>query len=381
MTHFGKGLIDIANKARGRTPVRYEFEVIPFFAGELPSGIDRCMFCWERGTKTYVTDAETVNPTTHAVFWKQYLKQQSTLYKTGDKVGSKEYTFKVQTLGATEHDRKTVGKVRVDLAQFCSGDAEPEAHDVVLQLKPQGKLKISIKATWLRDERIDPDQMTEASFKSSELTGKRSVTEEQDLSGFDASASYPLPAPAAAPLPLNPPVPPPAPSVPAVVTAAIPADNAFATSKSHNNSQESLTDAQTAAHVSKGKGLSNMYQGVKGLVVKDKTKDMASSKLSQPGLAPAPLAPPQGPTPADLELAARERQKEAEAAKIQADQEQEKYQKMLAEITQRVRQEVEAEYSTQVHYVCCCIPVRSRPPKVMKEKLINTAKSAELPPV
>jgi hypothetical protein len=26
-------LVKIANKARGRTPLKYEFEVIPFFAG------------------------------------------------------------------------------------------------------------------------------------------------------------------------------------------------------------------------------------------------------------------------------------------------------------------------------------------------------------
>lgn len=32
--HAGRKLVDIAQKARGRTPFKYELEVIPFFAGE-----------------------------------------------------------------------------------------------------------------------------------------------------------------------------------------------------------------------------------------------------------------------------------------------------------------------------------------------------------
>ena len=31
----GRKVVDIAQKARGRVPLKYEFEIIPFFAGEL----------------------------------------------------------------------------------------------------------------------------------------------------------------------------------------------------------------------------------------------------------------------------------------------------------------------------------------------------------
>ncbi len=44
-------------------------------AGEIPNGVQRVLFAWERGTKLFVTDAETVNAATHAVFFKQYLRQ------------------------------------------------------------------------------------------------------------------------------------------------------------------------------------------------------------------------------------------------------------------------------------------------------------------
>jgi len=44
-------------------------------AGELPSGLEKVSFVWERGAKMFITDAEAVNPHTRAAFWKQYLRQ------------------------------------------------------------------------------------------------------------------------------------------------------------------------------------------------------------------------------------------------------------------------------------------------------------------
>jgi hypothetical protein len=75
--HKTRKLVDIAQKARGRTALKYELEVIPFFAGELPSGLEKVSFAWERGSKLFTTDAQPVNPHTRAVFWKQYLRQVS----------------------------------------------------------------------------------------------------------------------------------------------------------------------------------------------------------------------------------------------------------------------------------------------------------------
>lgn len=44
-------------------------------SGELPSGLERLSFVWERGHKVFATNAERVNPHTRAVFWSQHLRQ------------------------------------------------------------------------------------------------------------------------------------------------------------------------------------------------------------------------------------------------------------------------------------------------------------------
>jgi hypothetical protein len=42
---------------------------------ELPSGLGRLSFVWERGARLLVTDPEPVNPHTRACFWQQQLRQ------------------------------------------------------------------------------------------------------------------------------------------------------------------------------------------------------------------------------------------------------------------------------------------------------------------
>jgi len=183
----------ILQKARGRQALKYQLEVIPYFVGEIPSGIDRVLFAWERGTKLFVTEAEPVNPKTRAVFFKQYLRQTATFYKDGNHMVAKEFSFKIQSAsGDGAKDRKTIGKCKVDLAEFCTMNPEPQPQDVFLQLKPVGKLKVSVKATWLSNASIDPDAMTEVT-EMTEQTGRsrhrhrhgEDAYDEQDLSGFD----------------------------------------------------------------------------------------------------------------------------------------------------------------------------------------------------
>jgi hypothetical protein len=111
----------------------------PLPIGELPSGLDKLSFVWERGAKVFATEAEPVNPHTRACFWSQYLKQTITVYQEGGGFAPKEYVFKVQAVrhrgrGQSE-ERRTVGKARVDLAQFCSTETEPLPKEVYLQLK------------------------------------------------------------------------------------------------------------------------------------------------------------------------------------------------------------------------------------------------------
>ncbi|GFH14180.1 C2 NT-type domain-containing protein, partial [Haematococcus lacustris] len=98
-------LQNAAQKARGRQALQYQFEVIPYFV--------------------------------------------ATIYKDADGMQKKEYTFKalsreqyvrdllqVQSVvkgSKGEDERKTLGKVKVDLAAFCTGELDPTPQDVFLQ--------------------------------------------------------------------------------------------------------------------------------------------------------------------------------------------------------------------------------------------------------
>ncbi|KXZ44354.1 hypothetical protein GPECTOR_69g447 [Gonium pectorale] len=206
---IGRRIVDVQQKARGRLTLRYELEVIPYLCGDLPDDVTHCSFAWERGSKLFVTEAEQVNPNTHAVFWKQYLRQTATMYKDHTELLPKDYSFKVQSVKVNskgEEKRKTVGKAHVNMAQFCSEALDAQPQEVLLHLKPCGKLKVSIKATWLRNARVDADAMTEVTANSlytdshydeegqeqdgwDEGAGQQ---EEQDLSGFDPETGQPL---------------------------------------------------------------------------------------------------------------------------------------------------------------------------------------------
>lgn len=73
----------------------------------------------------------------HAVFWKQYLRQTATIYKEHNELQAKDFSFKVQELRVKSKgdERKTIGKVHVDLAQFCTEHADGQQQEVFLQLK------------------------------------------------------------------------------------------------------------------------------------------------------------------------------------------------------------------------------------------------------
>jgi hypothetical protein len=106
--------------------------------------------------------------------------QTATIYKQGNALLPKHYTFKVQSIkpstpsstsststgdSSTESlpadsasltsglssSRKTIGRARLDLAQFCSAESTPSSvTEVCVPLEPQGTLTLSIKTIWLQ---------------------------------------------------------------------------------------------------------------------------------------------------------------------------------------------------------------------------------------
>lgn len=84
------------------------------------------------------------------------LTQTSSIYRDKHTLLPKEYTFKVQSVRPASSSvlsdarRKTISRTKINLADYCTHSSAPAATDVQLQLKPQGKLNLSIRAVWLQ---------------------------------------------------------------------------------------------------------------------------------------------------------------------------------------------------------------------------------------
>lgn len=107
------------------------------------------------------------------------LLQSTTIYKQGNTLLAKQYTFKVQAVqpptapsscsstpsllsqlvdsttgngNGSSGSRKTIARAKLDLAQFCSAQSTSSgaATEVQLPLQPQGLLVLSIKSVWLQ---------------------------------------------------------------------------------------------------------------------------------------------------------------------------------------------------------------------------------------
>jgi len=197
------GLGSTVQWARGRQALKYEFEIIPVHVTDLPTTATHVLFAWERKNKLFVTEPEKITQATRSVFFKQYLHQEATVYIENGKPLPKVYTFKLQSAGKgdkADGDRKTIAKAKIDLAEFCSNEVNPRPTDVFLALQPSGKLKVTVRARWLKDAHVDPDALTEATeLTEPSMTSKgksqsrlsKSSKSEQDLSGFDHDPSGP----------------------------------------------------------------------------------------------------------------------------------------------------------------------------------------------
>jgi hypothetical protein len=185
---LGRSLADLAqHRVRGRVPARFELGLVPFFASDLPPGLGpRARLCWERGQKAYATDAAPVNPNTRAVFWQpqQRLAQRATVYwdPGAGRFAPKEYAIKLQVVrgrggGGGGGDRSsssssrssggdgagasTVARLSLDLAAYCCRDpsaASLPPIEAFFEMQPFGRVKMSVKATWLHWEEEEEER-------------------------------------------------------------------------------------------------------------------------------------------------------------------------------------------------------------------------------
>lgn len=59
------------------------------------------------------------------------------MYKEGGRMLPKEFSFKIQNVRGSGPDaaRKTIGKIKVDMAQFCMAEDGSVPQEMYLQLK------------------------------------------------------------------------------------------------------------------------------------------------------------------------------------------------------------------------------------------------------
>lgn len=181
---------NLQQKAKGKAPSKFEFELRPYFAAELPSKVTRARFVCERGSKLQATAVEDVTPDTGEVRWTQELTQACVLYSDGIRYDPKEFYFKVQQpKGRNGTDFKTVAKVRVDLAERCSDATDSKPQELFFQLRPSGKLKMAFRANYLGEMRGDGSSGEGSLAMRSEGTSQTVDEQSQDLSGFDPGST------------------------------------------------------------------------------------------------------------------------------------------------------------------------------------------------
>mmetsp|Transcript_17602 Transcript_17602/g.49199 ORF Transcript_17602/g.49199 Transcript_17602/m.49199 type:complete len:133 (+) Transcript_17602:781-1179(+) len=102
----------------------------------LPSDAKSVLIQWRRGAKLAETEPTAVNAEGNSASWNTRMQQVATIYKQDVGFQPKEYTLKVQTVAEKHGEtvRKTYGKCKVDLAQFCSSESLVEK-DILLKLR------------------------------------------------------------------------------------------------------------------------------------------------------------------------------------------------------------------------------------------------------
>lgn len=150
---------------------------------------------WNRGGKVQVTPPGAI--TSNCVNYNVMLSQVATLYKDSRlKLEEKEYTFKLQTMpsesGASAgHKPFTVGKAKLELAQYASTDSTKRS--VILPLtttNPQIakglELHLEISTAVLKGIPTDDGLSGVSGISTVTSNSLSGVSPDQDLTGFDA---------------------------------------------------------------------------------------------------------------------------------------------------------------------------------------------------
>eukprot|EP00803_Ostreobium_quekettii_P002068 evm.model.scf_4101.1 EVM.evm.TU.scf_4101.1 scf_4101:3834-5681(+) len=123
---MGRRAADIAQRARGRVPLKFEFQLMPICVSDLPRDITSVALLWERGSKIRGTKTIELNPGSGRGYWDEILRQVGTVYADEHIVVQRDYVLKLQSCGVgrkQQEVRTTVAKATINFAKYCEKNA------------------------------------------------------------------------------------------------------------------------------------------------------------------------------------------------------------------------------------------------------------------
>ena len=141
----------------GQQALKFTFDISPVECVDMVTTAKKVRFAMVRSpTKIFETSAVPVE--NGKAKWDETLHFTATVYKSGNTLVPKEYSFKVQEPVGVRKKYKTVAKVKFNMADFCSPDPTGLAKELQVQLHPAGVLTVRIATQWQQDWEGPPSE-------------------------------------------------------------------------------------------------------------------------------------------------------------------------------------------------------------------------------
>lgn len=141
----------------GQQALKFTFDVSPVQCVDMVTTAKKVRFAMVRSpTKVFETSAVSVE--SGKASWDETLHFTATVYKSGNTLVPKEYSFKVQEPVGVRKKYKTVAKAKFNMADFCSPDPTGLSKELQIQLQPAGMLTVRIATQWQQDWEGPPSE-------------------------------------------------------------------------------------------------------------------------------------------------------------------------------------------------------------------------------
>lgn len=141
----------------GQQALKFTFDISPVECVDMVTTAKKVRFAMVR-SPTKIFETSTVPVEAGKAKWDETLHFTATVYKSGNTLVPKEYSFKVQEPVGVRKKFKTVAKVKFNMADFCSPDPTGLAKELQVQLHPAGVLTVRIATQWHQDWEGPPSE-------------------------------------------------------------------------------------------------------------------------------------------------------------------------------------------------------------------------------